>query len=175
MCFARRGRYTAPAMSNHPFTIRPAEFTDAQAISDLIKSYPDELLARPISDIIQNIDRFLVCEKDGRVVGTIAWQIMPEIGAPRQASVEIRSLAVAQPMLRSGIGTGLVKEAIARIRTLQPSQIIALTFAPGFFRKLGFVEVPKEKLMHKIYSGCINCTRYDSPFTCPEIAVALTL
>jgi hypothetical protein len=29
--------------------------------------------------------------------------------------------------------------------------------------------------MHKIYTGCINCTKYDSPFTCPEVAMALTL
>jgi amino-acid N-acetyltransferase len=54
-------------------------------------------------------------------------------------------------------------------------QIIALTFAPDFFRKLGFKEIPKRKLMHKIYMGCINCAKYDSPFTCPEIAMGLTM
>jgi hypothetical protein len=29
--------------------------------------------------------------------------------------------------------------------------------------------------MHKIYMGCINCTKYSNPFTCPEIAMALDL
>jgi N-acetylglutamate synthase-like GNAT family acetyltransferase len=43
---------------------------------------------------------------------------------------------------------------------------------PEFFRRFGFAEVPKEKLMHKLYTGCVNCTRYDNPFTCPEIAMA---
>jgi N-acetylglutamate synthase-like GNAT family acetyltransferase len=56
---------------------------------------------------------------------------------------------------------------------MHPQRIIALTFAPAFFRRMGFVEIPKDRLMHKIYMGCINCTRYDSPFTCPEIAVGL--
>jgi len=29
--------------------------------------------------------------------------------------------------------------------------------------------------MHKIYTGCINCTKYDSPFTCPEVAMVLPM
>lgn len=155
--------------------IRPAEFKDAQAVFDLIKSFPNELLPRALSDIVENIDRFLVCEYEGRVIGTVSWQIMPEIGAPRRASVEIKSLAVDSKHARTGIGRKLVSCAIERIRPLDPAQIIALTFTPDFFRRLGFTEVPKATLMHKIYSGCINCTKYDSPFTCPEVAMAFTL
>jgi amino-acid N-acetyltransferase len=52
--------------------------------------------------------------------------------------------------------------------------VIALTFAPGFFRRFGFEETSKEGLMHKLYAGCVNCTKYDSPFTCPEIAMMYT-
>ena len=52
---------------------------------------------------------------------------------------------------------------------------MVLTFAPEFFRQFGFREVPKETLMHKLYMGCINCTKYDSPFTCPEVAMTLIL
>jgi amino-acid N-acetyltransferase len=168
-------RYTLPAMNHETMQIRSAAFTDAQGIFDLIKSYPYELLPRAISDIVENIDRAIVCEIEQRVVGTVSWQILPEIGAPRRPSVEIKSLAVEAGLVKTGIGTKLVKGAIERIRPLHPAQIIALTFAPNFFRRLGFVEVPKETLMHKIYSGCINCTKYDSPFTCPEIAMALAL
>lgn len=155
--------------------IRPAEFRDAQAIFELIKSFPNELLPRAQSDIVENIDRFLVCELAGSIIGTVSWQIMPEIGAPRRASVEIKSLAVDSKHARTGIGRKLVRRAIDRIRPLDPAQIIALTFTPAFFGKLGFAVVPKETLMHKIYAGCINCTKYDSPFTCPEVAMALSL
>ena len=162
-------------MTDSSHNIRPAGFEDVQAISALIKTYPDELLPRAISDIAQNIDRFLVCEKDGRVAGTISWKILPEIGMPKNPSVEIQSLAVEQSLLRSGIGQALTTEAINHIRPLHPSQIIVLTFTPDFFDKLGFCKIAKEKLMHKIYMGCVNCTKYDSPFTCPETAMSLSL
>jgi amino-acid N-acetyltransferase len=89
--------------------------------------------------------------------------------------MEIRSVAVDSKVRKAGVGRALIEEAIARIIPLHPEQVIVLTFVPEFFRKFGFVEVPKEKLMHKIYTGCLNCTRYESPFTCPEIAMSLML
>ena len=69
----------------------------------------------------------------------------------------------------------LVEAAIERVKVLQPEQIIVLTFTPDFFRKFGFVEISKVTIMHKLYSGCINCTKYDSPFTCPEVAMSLSM
>lgn len=156
------------------FDIGPAGFGDSETIFRLVKKFPSELVPRSMSDIVQNIDRFLVCRIRGRIVGTVSWQILPEVGAPRHPSVEIQSLAIEKKHQRKGIGAVLVKEAIRRIRRLHPSQIIALTFTPHFFRKLGFKEVPKAQLVHKIYMGCINCTKYNSPFTCPEVAMTLT-
>ena len=155
--------------------VRNAAFTDVDAIFSLIKEHPDELLARPTSDIVQNIDRFLVCEKAGVLIGTVSWQILPEIGSSTQPTVEIKSLAVRKDCQGRGIGRALVKEVIGRIKVYEPSQIIALTFTPEFFRKMGFREVPKASLMHKLYMGCINCSKYDSPFTCPEVAMAMAL
>ena len=155
--------------------IRPAVLADAQGIFDLIKSYPDELIARSLNDIIQNIDRFVVCEQDGRIVGCAASCILPEMGDPDRTGVEIQSVAVASDLRGSGMGTSLVRAVIDRIRPFGPSQAIVLTFAPEFFRRLGFREVPKSQLMHKLYMGCINCTKHANPFTCPEIAMALDL
>ena len=163
--------YYSQIMTSNNHTIRRAGFEDAEAIFALIKAYPHELLPRPLSDIVQNIDRFLVCEVDNRIAGAVSWQVLPEIGSPKSPSVEIKSLAVAAAHHGEGIGRALVQEAIGRIMSLHPAQCVVLTFHPEFFRKLGFKEVPKEKLMHKIYSGCINCTKYDSPFTCPEVAM----
>ncbi|MEI7436413.1 MAG: GNAT family N-acetyltransferase [bacterium] len=157
----------------HSFIIRPAGFADVETIFGLIKEHPQELIARPVCDIVQNIDRFLVCEGDGKILGTVSWGILPEIGAVQQPMVEIKSLAVRAGYLRSGIGRRLVGDAIAHVKRLAPAQIIVLTFTPEFFRKLGFREVPKASLMHKLYMGCINCAKYDSPFTCPEVAMAL--
>lgn len=153
--------------------IRSAEFDDAEAIFGLIKKYPAQLLPRSIGDIVQNIDRFLVCEADKTIVGTVSWQILPEIGAPRNPSVEIKSLAVLDSHQNEGIGKALVQSVIKKIKTLNPVQIIALTFNPLFFKQLGFKKIPKKRLIHKIYAGCINCVKYDSPFTCPEVAMGL--
>ncbi len=160
-------------MKAPPYTVRNAGFEDAETIFGLVKSYPEEVLARPISDIVENIDRFLVCEVDGKVVGTVSWQILPEIGLAKPPSVEIKSLAIRRTCRKMGLGSALVQAAIRRIRKSHPAQIIVLTFAPEFFRKMGFREVPKETLMHKLYMGCMNCTKYDSPFTCPEVAMCL--
>jgi amino-acid N-acetyltransferase len=157
------------------YNIRPAGFEDAADIFALIKKYPKELLPRAISDIVQNIDRSFVAIRKGRVIGTVSWQIMPEVGAPEAPSVEIKSLAVAKQYRRKGLGEELVRAAVDRVRMHHPVQVVVLTFTPGFFAKLGFVEVPKKGLMHKIYAGCVNCTKYDSPFTCPEVAMVLEM
>ncbi|MFC1462035.1 GNAT family N-acetyltransferase [Verrucomicrobiota bacterium] len=161
-------------MTTESHTIRAAGFEDVQAVFELVKEYPEELLPRPVSDIVQNLDRFIVCVRGGKVIGTVSWQILPEIGSHRP-TVEIKSLAIRRSCQKSGIGRSLVNAAMERIKPLHPSQVIVLTFAPDFFKKLGFEEISKEKLIHKIYTGCLNCTKYDSPFTCPETALSLKM
>ena len=84
--------------------IRPAILSDAMAIFTLIRNHPDDLIPRPIGDIIQNIDRFFVGEVKGRVVGCAAWKILPEIGKPERASVEIQSVAVDQASVAASSG-----------------------------------------------------------------------
>ena len=162
-------------MKKKGFNVRNAEFTDTAAIFALIKKNPKELVPRSQSDIVQNTDRFLVCEQKGRVAGVVSWAILPEIGKAVHPTVEIKSLAVDKSFRKKGVGRLLVEAAIERVRILQPEQIIVLTFTPDFFRKFGFVEISKVTIMHKLYSGCINCTKYDSPYTCPEVAMSLSL
>ena len=167
-----------PAETSLPsgIAIREARFTDAAAIFHRIKSYPDELVPRPISDILLNIDRFLVAEApDGVVAGTVAWSVLPEIDPTALPSVEIQSLTVHPDFQRQGLGRALVQAAINRIARLHARQIIVLTFTPPFFAALDFEPVSKEQLLYKLYQGCMKCTKYTSPFTCPEVAMALQL
>ena len=154
--------------------IRQAGFGDVAAIYALIKEHPREVVPRATSDIVKNIDRFLVAEIKGKVVGTAAWAILPEIGRAAHPSVEIKSVAMSKNFQRRGIGTILVKAMIKHVKKYRPAQIVVLTFSPDYFRKFGFREVPKETLMHKLYIGCLNCAKYDSPFTCPEVAMTLS-
>lgn len=156
------------------FTIRPATFSDAPAIFAALKAYPDRLVPRPVSDILLNTDRFLVAEKGGELVGTVAWSILPELegGNP---SFELQSLSVRADCCRMGLGKRLAEAAIARIRPYQPKEIIVLTFSPEFFGRLGFKPADKRRLVYKLYHGCAHCVKYDSPFTCPELAMTLDL
>jgi amino-acid N-acetyltransferase len=162
-------------MKRKTYVVRKAGFADVPAIFDLIKSNPRELVPRSRSDLTQNIDRFLVCEYRGRVIGTASWGILPDLAKAAHPTIEIKSVAVHRRYRGRGIGRRLVRKAIRHVKMLKPESILVLTFSPGFFAAFGFVEVAKEKLMHKLYTGCLNCSKYDSPFTCPEVAMALTL
>jgi amino-acid N-acetyltransferase len=84
-------------------------------------------------------------------------------------------VAVRETCRRKGIGSLLVKGALARVRALAPADVTVLTLTPEFFATLGFREIPKTRIMHKLYTGCINCTKHTDPFTCPERAMALEM
>ena len=153
--------------------VRPADLNDVQAIFDLIREHADNLITRSFNDIVQNIDRFYVAEQAGGIVGCAAWSLLPEIGEVTHTAVEIKSVAVRRSWRGRGTGRALVQAVIARVAPLRVAQMIVLTFAPEFFRSLGFTEIPKTQIMHKIYMGCINCTKHANPFTCPEVAMVL--
>jgi len=159
-------------MSTPQPVIRKACFSDGPAIFRRIKSHPNELVPRPISDIMLNIDRFLVADLDGEIVGTASWAVLPELDSSKNPSIEIQSVSVREDLQKHQLGRRLVEAAIERISEFKPDQIIVLTFTPPFFAKLGFVPISKETIMYKLYKGCMNCSKYDSPFTCPEVAMA---
>jgi len=98
--------------------------------------------------------------------------VLPELEPGRAPSIEIQSVSVRDDFQKQGLGRQLVEAAIARVAEFQPDQIIVLTFTPPFFASLGFVPVSKEKLLYKLYKGCMNCSKYDNPLTCPEVAMA---
>ena len=153
------------------FTMRKAKLGDAEKIFALIHLNREQLVPRSMGNIIENIDRFTVAELGSDLVGCATYQVHPEIGEVEAATVEIQSVAVRSPYRRRGVGRALVEEVLARLAEFGPKDAIVLTFAPEFFTSLGFHEIPKTKVMHKLYTGCINCTKHANPFTCPEIAM----
>ncbi len=155
------------------FTIRSAKLEDAQSIFKLIHQNSDQLVPKSLGNIIENADRFIVAFIGSEMVGCATYQIHPEIGDEKAATVEIQSVAVGINHRRKGIGKALIESIITKTRSFAPAEYIVLTFAPEFFGSLGFYEIPKTKVMHKLYTGCINCTKHTNPFTCPEIAMLL--
>ena len=157
------------------FSLRKAKLGDAEKIFALIHLNRDQLVPRAMGNIIENIDRFVVAEIGAELVGCAAYQVHPEIGEAEAATAEIQSVAVRSPYRRKGIGRALVEAVLKRLAEFGPRDAIVLTFAPDFFTSLGFREIPKTKVMHKLYTGCINCTKHANPFTCPEIAMVREL
>ena len=152
-------------------SIRAATLKDAEKIFALVALNRDMLVPRSLGNIVESIDRFVLAECEGEMVGCAAYQVHPEIGDAEAATVEIVSVAVKSMFRKRGIGRLLVEAVIANVRRFSPKEVLVLTFAPEFFRKLGFSETPKTEVMHKLYTGCINCTKHANPFTCPEIAM----
>ena len=151
--------------------IRAATLKDAERIFALVSLNSDMLVPRSLGNIVESIDRFVIAEAEGEMVGCASYQIHPEIGNAEAATVEIVSVAVKSMFRRRGIGRLLVGAIVSNARRFAPREVLVLTFAPEFFRRLGFVETPKTEVMHKLYTGCINCTKHADPFTCPEIAM----
>jgi amino-acid N-acetyltransferase len=157
---------------NGEFRIRAADICDAERIFALIHLNRDQLVPRSMGNIVENIDRFTVAETEEELIGCASFVIHPEIGDTGEAAtVEIQSVAVKSEFRRHGVGRDLVEAVIRKVEAFSPREVLVLTFTPEFFRTLGFDEIPKTKVMHKLYTGCINCTKHANPFTCPEIAM----
>ena len=151
--------------------IRAATLRDAEKIYALVSLNSDMRVPRSLGNGVESVDRFVIAEAEGEMVGCASYQIHPEIGNAEAATVEIVSVAVKSMFRKRGIGRLLVEAIVANVKRFNPREVLVLTFAPEFFRKLGFSETPKTEVMHKLYTGCINCTKHADPFTCPEIAM----
>ena len=154
--------------------IRPAVYEDARPVYRLVREHSDALLVRPLSNVLEHLDRFLVAEAPGgEIVGAICYGLWPEIGDELRTSAELQSVCVAAAWRRRGVGRRLVLAQIDRLRALHVGQIVVLTYATAFFASLGFREIDKHAIMYKLYTGCVNCPKHEDPFTCPERAMAL--
>jgi amino-acid N-acetyltransferase len=145
--------------------IRKARMADVKVIQALIGEYArkGDMLPRSLSSIYENLRDYFVFENpDGAVIGSAAIHIMWEDLA------EVRSLAVREGNMRRGIGTKLVEACISEAIVLGITRVFALTYRPDFFRQLGFREVDKSELPHKIWSDCLKCAKFPD---CDEVAL----
>ena len=146
---------------------RKARFQDAETIYNLIYDYAQkgEMLARSRNTIYETMRDMVVAEnEDGEVVGVgglhITWDSL----------AEVRSIAVSPKYKRHGIGSGIVKELIREGKEMGVKKIFTLTYKPHFFVTLGFREVKKEDLPHKVWKECIDCPKFPD---CDETAMIL--
>jgi amino-acid N-acetyltransferase len=148
--------------------VRRARITDAKVIHQLLLKYAGDglMLSRSLSDIYESIRDFYVYEQDGVVIATgclsICWDDL----------AEVRSLAVAEGMTSKGVGRKIVAACLDEAREIGLKRVFALTYQLEFFQRLGFVEIEKSQLPHKVWGDCVRCPKFPE---CDELAVMINL
>ncbi len=148
--------------------IREAGPADVESIYRLLHPYAQEniILERSSEEIAKSIDKFLVATYTAEIVGAVSYY---DYGT---ALKEVLSLAVRKDLGKAGIGSALVRGLLAVLLERFPgAKIFVLTYSPGFFGRLGFIEVPRETLPEKIWKDCDHCKNRDN---CGETALVLT-
>jgi amino-acid N-acetyltransferase len=155
-------------MPGNAISLRPARLTDVPAIHALLREQAaaGNLLPRTQENLVRHVRDFVVAERNGAVAGVGALEIMgPDLG-------EVRSLVVAPAFHRQGIGEQLTQALIAQAGAVGLKRLMALTYVPGFFGRLGFEVVSKDDLPEKVWQVCVKCYKFNR---CDEIAVMLRL
>jgi amino-acid N-acetyltransferase len=142
--------------------------SDVREIQALVNQYADsgQMLPRTLNELYEHLRDFHVYEEKGSLAGACALHVSWD------GLAEIRSLAVQKGLIKRGIGTALVRHCLAEAASLQVTRVFVLTYQPGFFRKLGFTEVDKKELPHKIWTDCLNCVKFPD---CDESALIIKI
>jgi amino-acid N-acetyltransferase len=144
--------------------VEKAIISDIPQIHKLINDYAKEgeMLARPLSDLYEDIRDFLVVREGDRVVACaalhVAWSDL----------AEIRSVAVAEDMKHKGMGKLLVDACLKEAAELGIGTIFCFTYQPDFFRKQQFTEIDKMELPRKVWTDCFRCPKFPN---CDEVAL----
>ncbi|MFP3870146.1 MAG: N-acetyltransferase [Syntrophobacteria bacterium] len=150
--------------------IRKARIGDVRQIQKMLAPHAQrgDLLPRSLSELFDNLrDMFVyVDENHSEIIGTCSMHICWEDLA------EVRSLVVREPYQRRGIGSKLVEACMSEAVTLGLYRIFVLTYQVEFFRKLGFRQVDKATLPHKIWADCLKCSKFPE---CDETAMIIEL
>jgi len=146
--------------------IRKAKISDVKAIQSLVNYYADsgQMLPRTLNELYEDLRDFHVFEENGSLIGVCALHVSWD------GLAEIRSLAVRPDRIKNGIGTALVRQCLAEAAQLQAERVFVLTYQDGFFKKLGFTDVDKKELPHKIWTDCLNCVKFPD---CDESALII--
>jgi len=148
--------------------IRKATIKDVPAIQALINSFADkgELLPRSLNMLYEDLRDFVLLHEGERMIGTCALHINWEDLA------EIKALTIDESFQGKGLGRKVVEACIDEARSLGVSRVFALTYKPEFFKRLGFRDIDKSELPHKVWNECIHCVKFPN---CGEMAVILDL
>jgi len=148
--------------------VERATVKDVEQMHKLINYYADrgEMLARPLSEIYENIRDYFVVRDGERVVACTALHVN------WLDLAEIKSLAVSEDNLRQKIGAKLVESCLEEAKELGIATVFCLTYKPAFFERFGFSQVDKAELPRKVWTECYRCPKFPD---CNEVALVQKL
>lgn len=146
--------------------IRKASLNDVKSIHKIISGQAryGHVLARAMTDLYAQVRDFTVLTDDstGEIIGCGALRIVWEDLA------EIRSVALRSSFQKSGLGSKLIGALIDEADSMGINRVFVLTYRVRLFERLGFQQMDKNMLPHKIWADCINCPKFPE---CDEIAL----
>jgi len=144
--------------------VEKAKIADVPQIHKLINEYAKngEMLARPLSELYEDIRDFFVIREGERVVACAALHVSWSDLA------EIRSVAVAGDMKKKGLGALLVEACIKEVEELGIKDIFCFTYQPDFFKRQRFIDIDKMELPRKVWTDCFRCPKFPN---CDETAL----
>ncbi len=122
--------------------IRPEALDDVSSIHTVnLRAFGQPAEARLVDELRKNqkLILSLVAEKEGNVVGHIAFSLMNAVNTPSSEFVVagLAPMAVLPEFQRQGIGSMLVRQGIEECRHLGEAGIVVLGH-PEYYRRFGF-------------------------------------
>ncbi len=141
-----------------------ARVSDVPQMQHLINYFADEdeMLARSLSEIYENIRDYFVVRQGERVIACVALHVSWSDLA------EVKSLVVTEDCQQQGIGDQLAEACLKEAKELGIPTVFCLTYKPAFFKKFGFSQVDKTELPHKVWGECYRCPKFPN---CDEVAL----
>jgi len=148
--------------------LEKAKISDVPEMHKLINFFAEkgEMLARPLSEMYENIRDYFVGREEERVVGCAALHVCWSDLA------EIKSVAVAEDKQDQKVGAKLIEACLADAKALGISTVFCLTYKPGFYEKFDFIQVDKMELPRKVWTECYRCPKFPD---CDEVALICRL
>lgn len=149
--------------------MRIAQAADAAAVHALIAHFAEQglLLPRTPENVRADISHFIVIENNSRIAGCVALEPYgPDLA-------EIRSLAVDPQIQGKRLGARLLRYALTMAKRRRIARVFAVTHAPHFFGKHGFVAAASRwAVPEKIARDCCTCPKAKH---CELVAVVATV
>ena len=145
--------------------VEKARMSDIPQIHKLVNYFAEqgEMLARPLSELYENIrDYFVIRDEAGRVVACASLHVNWEDLA------EVKAVAVAPEWQDKGLGRHLLQACVEEARLLGIPTLFCLTYRPYFYEKHGFTKVDVMSLPRKVWGECFRCPKFPN---CDEVAL----